>query len=96
MEISRDPSGITLRPHPFEKGDIIYYHLRDKQGRIHQYRHISLDFNFNGEIFIPTKASDTDILLASAKAYLNALNRHLSTTCPPPLSSFHPFRLTIK
>ena len=60
MEISRDPSGITLRPHPFEKGDIIYYHLRDKQGRIHQYRHISLDFNFNGEIFIPTKASDTD------------------------------------
>lgn len=60
MDISRTASGIILRPHTFSTGDIIYYHMRDKQGRIHQFMHLNIDFNFNGEILIPTKPSDTD------------------------------------
>jgi len=33
---------------------------------------------------VSAKGSDTDIILASAKAYLNALNRHLSSPSPSP------------
>jgi 2-isopropylmalate synthase len=41
---------------------------------------VTLQASFASAPPLTAKASDTDIILASAKAYLNALNRHLSTT----------------
>ena len=38
---------------------------------------VSIQVSFGGAT-VSAKGSDTDIVLASAKAYLNALNRHLS------------------
>ena len=39
---------------------------------------VTLQVAFSGSSPITAKGSDTDIILAGAKAYLNALNRHLS------------------
>jgi 2-isopropylmalate synthase len=62
------------------RGQLVDYSLRAVSQGKDALGEVSVKVNFGSEKLVPGKGASTDIIEASARAYLNALNRHLSAT----------------